>query len=370
VVTPWSITVRLSQREATRWAPAGHDVAWEQLTLPAGDRPVAPSGVSTHPVEVEERPGRIVLRAGILRAEFDRDAGMLMAFGAGVENVLRRGPLLNVWRAAIDNDGLKLRDDAWRTLASWRALGLDGVTRELRGIRITAQSVEAVTVEIVHAASGRAKWEDLTYIHRYTLSATGDLMVDNVVRLGEGITDIPRVGVSLVLDPGLEHMVWFGRGPWDNYSDRKASATVGQWRSTVSAQYVPYIMPQEHGHKCDVRRLLLGDAQGGGLEVVGHPTFEFSALHLSDDDLFRATHTTDLRPRREIFLNIDGAHRGLGTLSCGPDTLDRYRLLEREYRFAFSLRTTMTAVLADKSVGVGFDRCWTTPAPVNAVIHG
>jgi len=57
----------------------------------------------------------------MLRAEFDRDAGALVAFGAGAENVLRRGPLLNVWRAAIDNDGLKLRDDAWRTLASWRA---------------------------------------------------------------------------------------------------------------------------------------------------------------------------------------------------------------------------------------------------------
>ncbi len=282
---------------------------------------------------------------GMLRAEFDRDAGALVAFGAGAENVLRRGPLLNVWRAAIDNDGLKLRDDAWRTLASWRAWGLDGVRRELRGVRIAERGAEAVTVEIVHAASGRAEWDDFTHIHRYTLSAAGELVVDNVVRLGEGITDIPRVGVSLILDPGLEQMAWFGRGPWDNYSDRKASATVGLWRSTVSAQYVPYIMPQEHGHKCDVRRLVLGDGRGGGLEVVGRPTFEFSALHLSDDNLFRATHTTDLTPRREIFLNIDGAHRGLGTLSCGPDTLDRYRLLEREYRFSFSLRATITTPL-------------------------
>jgi len=211
---------------------------------------------------------------------------------------------------------------------------------ELRRIQVTAQSAEAVTVEIVHAASGRGQWDDFTHIHRYTMRASGELRVDNVVRLGEGITDIPRVGVGLVLDARLEQLAWFGRGPWDNYSDRKASATVGRWRSTVSAQYVPYIMPQEHGHKCDVRRLTLSDAQGRGLEVAGHPTVEFSALHLSDDDLFQATHTIDLTPRPEIFLNIDGAHRGLGTLSCGPDTLDRYRLRERAYRFAFSLRAT------------------------------
>jgi len=337
------LTVHLSQREATPWAPAGYEVAWDQLALPSGDRPLASGVVPAASVEVEDRPDRIVLQAGGVRAEFDRDAGVLTAFGAGSENLLRRGPLLNVWRAAIDNDGLKLRDDAWnagRPLARWRALGLTGVVPELRRIQVTAQSAEAVTVEIVHAASGRGQWDDIMHIHRYTMRASGELRVDNVVRLGEGITDIPRVGVGLVLDARLEQLAWFGRGPWDNYSDRKASATVGRWRSTVSAQYVPYIMPQEHGHKCDVRRLTLSDAQGRGLEVAGHPTVEFSALHLSDDDLFQATHTIDLTPRPEIFLNIDGAHRGLGTLSCGPDTLDRYRLRERAYRFAFSLRAT------------------------------
>ncbi|HXT37851.1 MAG TPA: beta-galactosidase small subunit, partial [Chloroflexota bacterium] len=153
-----------------------------------------------------------------------------------------------------------------------------------------------------------------------------------------GIEDIPRIGVSLILDATLEDLTWFGRGPWDNYHDRKASATVGRWRSTVAEQYVPYIMPQDHGHKCDTRSLTLSDSRGLGLEVAGRPTFEFSALHLNDEQLFRATHTTDTVPREEIFLNLDAAHRGLGTLSCGPDTLTRYRLLDREYRFAYVLR--------------------------------
>jgi beta-galactosidase len=331
------LTVRLYQREATPWASAGHEVAWEQIALPATERPIRPARVPAA-VAVEERQGGIVLHADMFRAEFDGETGMLVRFGAGTGNVLRRGPLLNVWRAAIDNDGLKLRSDPRKPLARWQTLGLPHLSHDLRGIRVVERSAEAATIEIVHAASGRARWEDFTHMHRYTMLASGELLVEHVVRLGEGITDIPRVGVGLILEPGLERLAWYGRGPWDNYSDRKASAMVGLWHSTVSEQYVPYIMPQEHGHKCDVRRLMLSGDDGRELEVMGHPTFEFSALHLSDDDLFRATHTTDLYPRSDIFLNIDAAQRGLGTLSCGPDTLERYLLLEDEYRFAFTLR--------------------------------
>jgi beta-galactosidase len=332
------LTVRFYQRQATAWAPAGHEVAWEQIALPALAAHPAPVAAPAHAVKVEEHPGRILLRAGPLRAEFDGATGVLAAFGTTGANLLRRGPLLHVWRAAIDNDGLKLWSDPAKPLARWQALGLPELARELRRIRVVEQSREAAIVEIVHAASGRGNWDDFTHRHRYTLRASGELLVEHEVRLGEGITDVPRVGVGLVLTPELEQLSWLGRGPWDNYSDRKASATVGLWRGTVTEQYVPYIMPQEHGHKCDVRRLTLGAEHGRGLEVLGRPTFEFSALHLSDDDLFRARHTIDLVPRAEIFLNIDAAHRGLGTLSCGPDTLERYRLLEREYRFAFTLR--------------------------------
>jgi beta-galactosidase len=195
-------------------------------------------------------------------------------------------------------------------------------------------------VEIIHRASGRGEWNDLLHVHRYILEPSGDLRVENSVRLGKGIRDIPRVGVELALVPGLEQLEWFGRGPWDNYSDRKTSAMVGIYTSTVTAQYVPYIMPQEHGHKTDVRWLTLAGAVGHGLRVEGRPMLEFSARHFTDADLFAAKHTFDLSPRAEVILNIDGAHRGLGTGSCGPDTLDKYRLLKPVYRFAYYLKVS------------------------------
>ncbi len=74
-----------------------------------------------------------------------------------------------------------------------------------------------------------------------------------------------------MLPPALEQLTWYGRGPWENYSDRKAAAMVGVYHSTVTHEYVPYIMPQEYGHKTDVRWLRLTDAAGRGLQVNGRP---------------------------------------------------------------------------------------------------
>jgi len=119
---------------------------------------------------------------------------------------------------------------------------------------------------------------------------------------------------------------------------RKASTVVGCFASTVTEQYVPYILPQEHGHRSDVRALSLSDGAGFGLEVEGRPTIGFSASHFTPADLYAARHTTDLVRRREVFLGLDHAQRGLGTSACGPDTLPRYRLLEPRYAFAYVLR--------------------------------
>jgi beta-galactosidase len=96
-------------------------------------------------------------------------------------------------------------------------------------------------------------------------------------------------------------------------------------------------MPQEHGHKSDVRWLALTNPRGEGLQVTGAPTFEFSASHFTAGDLFQARHTYELSPRPEVYLNLDAAQRGLGTASCGPDPLPAYCLLESVYEFGYFL---------------------------------
>lgn len=150
--------------------------------------------------------------------------------------------------------------------------------------------------------------------------------------------DLPRIGVTVTLAPGLERLEYLGRGPWENYPDRQASAVVGRWESTVTGEYVPYIAPQEHGHHGDTRWLRLTREDGTGIEVRGLPTIGFSARHFTTQDLTEARHTADLKPRAEVILNLDHAQRGLGTASCGPDTSPRYRLSAGTYRFAYVIQ--------------------------------
>jgi beta-galactosidase len=199
-------------------------------------------------------------------------------------------------------------------------------------------SDDATVVTTVHVASGRGNWTDFRHTQRYHIQLDGLVLVQNLVEVGPDMKDLPRIGVTLGIVSALEQLEWFGRGPWENYSDRKVSAIVGRYRSTVTDQYVPYIMPQEHGHKVDVRWLRLFNQGGTGLRISGQPLIAFTASHFTADDLYRAMHTYELKPRSEVILSIDLAQRGLGTASCGPDTLAQYCLSASSYRFAYLLR--------------------------------
>jgi beta-galactosidase len=218
-------------------------------------------------------------------------------------------------------------------LRRWLELGLDRI--ELRTESVQAQERG---IEVVHRGSGRGEWGDILSRQLYRLSSAGDLLVEHEVDLGPDLVDLPRVGAVLELAPSLERVEWYGLGPWENYPDRRASAVVATHRATVDELWVPYVLPQENGHRGEVRRLALTDASGLGLEVEGRPTIGFSASRYTADDVARARHTVDLVPRDRILLSLDHAQRGLGTASCGPDTAERYRLRERSYRFSYVLR--------------------------------
>jgi beta-galactosidase len=321
------VTFRFFRRTATSTVPAGHEVAWEQVALRsrparrAASRPVRP-----------RRPGVVETRH--VRVEIDPETGLLSVVGSDGESSVVEGPRLQLWRAPVDNDGPRLRlHRDWGALGRWLELGLDRVEHRLVSATTTRDAVR-----VVHEASGRGRWDDAVHTQTYRLLASGELIVDNHVRLARDLRDVPRVGVVLTLPATCEQLEWFGRGPWENYVDRLESTVVGRFRSTVTEQYVPYILPQEHGNRCDVRWLELTDETGRGLRVGGKPMFGFTASHFTAGDLFAAHHTSDLVPRGEVVLSIDLAQRGLGTASCGPDTARRHRLLSPTYRFAYSLR--------------------------------
>jgi beta-galactosidase len=141
---------------------------------------------------------------------------------------------------------------------------------------------------------------------------------------------------------GYENLAYFGRGPVENYNDRKAGSLVARYETTVTAEYVDYVMPQEHGHHTDVRWLEFSTARktkAPALRITAAPLLEFNATHYTAEDLYAARHATDLAPRAETIVYLDAAHRGLGTQSCGPDTLDRYKVNAKRYTFSYTLTT-------------------------------
>jgi len=142
--------------------------------------------------------------------------------------------------------------------------------------------------------------------------------------------------VTLVAPAGMEAVEWFGRGPLDSYSDRKRAAWLGRFSGTVAGQYVDYVMPQEHGNKTDLRWLTLSGG-GAGVRFAAEAACEGSVSHFTAEDLFAATHTTDLSPRPDVIVNLDVGQRGLGTGSCGPDTLPQYRIGPGRHTLAFAI---------------------------------
>jgi beta-galactosidase len=195
----------------------------------------------------------------------------------------------------------------------------------------------SVTLVVEHVGSCTASPKAIQHRHTYTIHPDGRIFAENVFTVDKAVPDLPRLGVVLSLKPGFEKLKWLGRGPFENYWDRKRAAMIDLYESTVTDQYVPYILPQEHGNHTDVRWLSLENGKAG-LRVSAQGSLEFTASHYTAHDLYAAYHTYDLKPRPETILSLDYHQRGLGTASCGPDTLPRYRINPGKYQFRYSLQ--------------------------------
>ena len=141
----------------------------------------------------------------------------------------------------------------------------------------------------------------------------------------DGLPELPRLGIVIELPREYEQLTWYGRGPWDNYPDRKTSCPVGLWKSTVSKQYVHYPRPQDSGNHEDCTMIELKTKRGKVLhiEAVDEP-FSFSALPYSAQYIASKTHDYELEDQGHTYLSIDCAVMGLGNSSCGPGVLKKY----------------------------------------------
>ncbi len=297
------LTVYVTTATELPWAPAGFEVC--ALQLPVGEGRAAPrtAGPAT-----------------------DGAAVALDDEGRLVHPLLAAPPTLSLWRAPTDNDRIGGMS------ARWQAAGVDRLSRRLIDIErdgattiVRSIYTTAIGIELQHKAS-------------YTALADGSIAVAESVDLPGTLTDLPRVGTVLEVAAGLESLRWSGSGPHETYPDRKRGGLIGTWTSTVTDQSVPYIRPQENGGHADVRWLELTAPDGAGLRIDLDEPRQVSVTHVRTADLAAATHDIDLVPVPETIIHLDAAHRGLGTASCGPDTLPEYRLGTGAYRWGWTLR--------------------------------
>ncbi len=159
---------------------------------------------------------------------------------------------------------------------------------------------------------------------RFESLTGGGYRVTETVDVPAGLPDLARVGLTLETTAGLENVEWYGLGPVETYPDRRLGGAFGRWTATATELFVPYTRPQENGGRAGTRWIELSDGSGRGFRLSFDRPLQVSATHFRASDLAAARHASELTPRPETVVTFDVAHRGLGTASCGPDTLPQY----------------------------------------------
>ncbi len=297
------LTLRFRTARPESWASEGSEVCALQLALWSEGSPMQP----------DERAA-----AG----------GAAVVDGAGrlVHELLAAAPTLALWRAPTDNDRIG------GMAARWAAWGLERLERRVASV----ERLGPATIVRSEYRTGSG----IVVPHLQTSTGLGDgaIRIEEEAVIPTELTDLARVGTVFEVVPGLEQVEWFGTGPHETYPDRRRAGIVGRWRSTVDDLHVPYIRPQENGGRADVRWVRLTDERGRGLRLELDAPRQVSLSHYRAADLASATHHEELVRRPETVVHVDAAHRGLGTASCGPDTLPAYLVGPRMYRWSWILR--------------------------------
>jgi beta-galactosidase len=331
------LTVRFVLNQDTPWAGRGHEVYWEQFKLPIAAAPQMINLRAMPTLRLTQTAARVTVTGEDFSAAFDAATGTLVSYHAGGQELIAAGPTENHYRAPTDVDLLMGNPPA--SIHQWRAAGYDRLQRRVVSFDAYQPSPQSVEVRVLDrlAAEGRDAEIDGEIVYR--VYGDGEIVVENVARVDERLPYIPRVGVELRLPAGFEQVTWYGRGPHENYADRKRGAAVGLYHSTVDEQYTPYVFPQECGGREDVRWLALTNDQGAGLLIVGLDALHTDALHYTAADLATAGHSYELTHCAETIVHLDARHMGVG----GDDgwmapVHEEFKIFPGTYRFAFRLR--------------------------------
>ena len=311
--------------------PKGHEVAREQFALTPGFH-YKETLPSDKVLELKE-DGNVyeICNGSVIR--IDKRTGELVGYSVDKWELLSAAMRPSFWRAPNDNDwgsGFHVRSNVWRAAAFNKTVKSISAQRE----------GDAIVVSVVYHLN------DVNSDYNMIYTATNDskLKISVSWTAGMELPELPRFGTLFTLRKKYDNMRWYGRGPWENYSDRKTSSFMSVYSGKVADQYFPYIRPQENGNKTDVRWVEFTNKYGYGMKITGLQPLSVCALNVPmsalDPGMSKSQrHINDVHPDRDnIYVNVDLLQRGVGgNDSWGATPLDKYLLKAKSYSFSYTI---------------------------------
>lgn len=358
--TEYFVQIAAITKNSWGMLPKGFEVAHEQFRLDNLYKSKKQQAANGSKLEFKNNRKTIQVFNDEVQLLFNKTKGRLTSYKYKGSELIKdgKGPKPNFWRAVTDNDaGNKM----YRTSIKWKEASLFSKVEELTINRIDENLIE---LKVTYQLPGI----NTKFYSTYRINGKGVVEVENHLDKTDYRADIPRIGMRMQLPKRYNQMTYFGRGPWENYNDRKASAFVDLYKSNVKEQYVPYIRPQENGNKTDVRWVALSDKAGNGLLVVAKDIRKglgISALHMPNEafdmsesldygnaakkdiehridgipEFNQSKHTTDIKEQDLVQLNIDLEQRGVGgNNSWGAKPEEKYLIKgDTPHRYTFYL---------------------------------
>jgi beta-galactosidase len=328
------INVYASTSHATELVPFQHEVAREQFKL-SGDY-FAKNKTTNGSLQIRKEADRLSFQSGNISGEFDLKQGVVRNYRSKNGMQAGRFPEPYFWRAPTDNDfgnGMPSSLGIWRSAHQYR---------KVKNVKVGEQDKDGIAVKVEYELTAIA----VPYTVEYIIQNDGSIKITASMDMaGRELPELPRFGMRMQLPSMFDSLCYYGRGPWENYSDRNESAFVGLYNDNIKNQFTAnYIRPQESGYKTEVRWFTLTDKDGRGYMFEGVQPVCFSAINHSPESLDpgitkKQQHPSDLPPDQNVYVSIDLKQRGAGgDNSWGALPHDQYRLLEKKYSYTYVIK--------------------------------
>jgi beta-galactosidase len=326
-------------QEASLWADRNYEIAAEQIVLLyERDAPVDRDLRNYAALKVDVTASKITLSGEGFSVVFDKTQGALSGLVREEKEILAEPLLPDFWRTPTDNDeGGGENAFAYR----WRQAGLDEYVIEPQSVDVVPFSPQKTAIILSNKL--RFKTGIIFQTAKYTVFADGQIEAALSFEMDEHLPPLARVGVYMALPGSFDEIEWFGRGPFENYADRKEAAFAGIYSGKVADQYFPYAMPQENGNKTDVRWLEVQSTDGYRLKITGLPVIGFNIQDYTDKALYESKTSRILQRGEKTYLHIDLKQMGLGGDSSWDPRVHKEFWVDNRayaYRFVMDVRKT------------------------------